>query len=61
MAKYKVMVLAWQVGLFRLTLTQIKSEMNCIAKNKCPDSQKLDLQFAEEFLVSTVVHVQYQL
>ena len=25
-----------------LTLTQINSEMNCKAKNKCPESQKLD-------------------
>ena len=31
-----------QVGSFHLKLTQINSEMNCIAKNKCPDSQKLD-------------------
>ena len=36
------MVLAWQVGPFHLTLTQINSEMNCIAKNECPESQKLD-------------------
>ena len=41
-AKYKtVMVLACQVGPFHLTLTQINSEMNCIAKNKCPEDQKL--------------------
>ena len=42
MANYDIMVLACQVGLFYLTLTQIKSEMNCIAKNKCPERQKLD-------------------
>ena len=36
------MVLAWEVGPFYLTLTEINSEMNCIAKNKCPDNQKLD-------------------
>ena len=41
MAKYEIMVLACQVGLFHLTMTQINSEMNCITKNKCPDSQKL--------------------
>ena len=35
------MVLAYQVGPFHFTLTQINSEMNCIAKNKCPESQKL--------------------
>ena len=33
-----VVVLACQVGLFHLTLTYINSEMNFIAKNKCPDS-----------------------
>ena len=53
-----VVVLAWQVGLFRLLwflwfwycqvclfhlkLTQINSEMNWIARHKCPDSQKVD-------------------
>ena len=37
-----VVVLACQVSLFHLTLTQINSEMNFRAKNKCPDSQKLD-------------------
>ena len=42
MKKHEIMVLACQVGPFHLTLTQINSEMNCIAKNKCPDSQKLD-------------------
>ena len=31
--------LACQVGPFYLTFTQINSEINCIAKNKCPDSQ----------------------
>ena len=40
MAKYEIMVLAYHVGPFHLTLTQINSEMNCIAKNKCPESQK---------------------
>ena len=42
MAKYEIMVLACQVGPFHLKLTQINSEMNCIAKNKCPENQKLD-------------------
>ena len=42
MAKYEIMVLACQVGPFHLTLTQINLEMNCISKNKCPESQKLD-------------------
>ena len=32
MAKYEIMVWACQVGPFHLTLTQINSEMNCIAK-----------------------------
>ena len=40
MAKYEIMVLACHVGPFHLTLTQINSEMNRIAKNKCPESQK---------------------
>ena len=42
--KHEIMVLACQVGPFHLTLTQINSEMNCIAKNKFPDSQKLDMR-----------------
>ena len=41
---------ACQVGLFHLTLTQINSEMNFIAKNKCPDSQKLDTRHRGENL-----------
>ena len=36
------MVLASQIGPFHLKLTQINSEMNCIAKHKCTVSQKLD-------------------
>ena len=39
MAKYEIMVLACQVGPYHLTLTQINTEMNCIAKNKYPESQ----------------------
>ena len=35
-------LLACQVGPFHLTLTHINSEMNCIAKNRRPDSQKLE-------------------
>ena len=31
-----------QGGPFHLEFTQINSEMNCIAKHKCPDSQKVD-------------------
>ena len=34
LAKYEIMVFACQVGPFHLTLTQINSEMNYIAKNK---------------------------
>ena len=45
-----VVVLACQVGLFHLILTQINSEMNFIAKNKCPDSQKLDTRHRGENL-----------
>ena len=41
MAKYEIMVLACQVGPLHLTLTQIYSKMNRIAKNKCPENQKL--------------------
>ena len=37
------MVLACQVGAFHLTLTQINSEMNCIAKNKYPESQNAEV------------------
>ena len=43
-----VMVLACQVGPFHLALTQINSEMNCIAKNKYPESQKLDRKHRSE-------------
>ena len=39
MAKYEIMVLACQVGPFHLKFTQINSEMNCIAKNKCPQPE----------------------
>ena len=31
MAKYEIMVLACQISPFHLTLTQMNSEMNCIA------------------------------
>ena len=40
MAKDEIMVLACQVSPFHLKLTQINPEINCIAKNKCPDSQR---------------------
>ena len=53
MAKYEIMVLAYQVGPFHLTLTQINLEMNCIAKNKCPESQKLDTRRRGENLDAT--------
>ena len=46
-------VLACQVGPFHLTLTQINSEMNCIAKNKCPESHKLDTRRRGENLNTT--------
>ena len=45
MVKYKIMVWACQVGPFHFTLTQVNSEMNCMAKNKCPDSQKVDTRW----------------
>ena len=48
------MVLACQAGPFHLTLTQINSEMNCIAKNKCPESQKLDTRRRGENATSHV-------
>ena len=41
MAKDEIMVLAFQVGPFHLTLTQIKSVLNELhnyCKKKCPDS-----------------------
>ena len=37
---------------FHLTLTQINSEMNCLAKNKCPESQKLDTRRRSENLIA---------
>ena len=43
MVKHEIMVLACQVGLFHLKLTQINSEMNCITKHKCTVSQKLGM------------------
>ena len=48
-----VMVLACQVGPFHLTLTQINSEMKCIAKNKCLESQKLHTRCRGENLNNT--------
>ena len=42
MVKHEIMVLACQVSPFHLKLTQINSEMNCVAKHKCTMSQKLD-------------------
>ena len=57
LAKYEtVMVLACQVVMvlaFHLTLTQINSKMNCIAKNKCPESQKLETRRRCENLNAT--------
>ena len=53
MVKYEIMVLACQVGLFHLKLTQINSEMNCIAKYKCSLSQKLDTRRRGEKLNAT--------
>ena len=47
------MVLAWQVGPFHLILTQINSEMNCIAKNICSEIQKLDTRRRGENLNAT--------
>ena len=42
-----------QVGPYHLTLTQMNSENNCIAKNQCPDSQKLDSRGRGENLTAT--------
>ena len=53
MVKYEIMVLACQLGPFHLKLNQINSEMNCIAKHKCPDSQKLDTRRRGEKLNAT--------
>ena len=53
MANYEIMVLAYQVGPFHLTLTQINLEMICIAYNKCPESQKLDMRRRGENLNAT--------
>ena len=47
------MVWTCQVGPFHLASTQINSEMNCIPKNKCPESQKLDTRRRGENLNST--------
>ena len=55
MAKYEIMVLACQVGLFHLTLTQINSEMNCIAKNQSSESQKPDTRRRGENLNATSI------
>ena len=43
-----VMVVACQVDPFYLALTQINSEMNCLAKNKYHESQKLDTRRRSE-------------
>ena len=44
---------ACQAGPLDLTLTQINLEMNCTAKNKCPESQKLDTRHRGENLNAT--------
>ena len=55
MVKKEIMVLACQVSVFHLTLTQINAEMNCIAKNKCTDeSQNLDMRCRD---LNTTSHV----
>ena len=38
-------------------MTQINSEKNCIAKNKCPVSQKLDMRYRSENLIAISPHV----
>ena len=53
MVKYEIMVLACQVGPFHLKLTQINSEMNRIAKNKCLENQELDTRCRGEKLNAT--------
>ena len=53
MVKYEIMVVACQIGPFHLKLTQIKSEMNCITKHKCTESQKLDTRRRGENLNAT--------
>ena len=57
---YKIMVLACQVGPFPFASTQINSEMNCIAKNKCPESQKIDTRRRDENLKATTDTCQEQ-
>ena len=57
--KHEIMVLACQVGPFNLRLTQINSEMNFIAKNKCTDSQKLRSSTSKETLLDEVCHPGY--
>ena len=51
MAKHGVIVLACQVSPFHLTFTQINSEMNCIAKNKYSECQRLDTRRRSENLI----------
>ena len=51
--KCEIMVLACQVGPFHLKLTQINSEMNRIAKNKCLENQELDTRCRGEKLNAT--------
>ena len=55
------MVLTCQVGPFHLMLTQINLEMNCVAKNKCPESQKLDTRSRGENLIATPTCVIYSI
>ena len=52
-------VLAGQVGPFHLTLIQINSEMNCIAKKKCPESQKLDTRHRGENLIAHTATIHF--
>ena len=56
MVKHEIVVLACQVGPFNVMLTQINSEMNCIAKNKWSESQKLDTRRIGENL-NVISHV----
>ena len=49
---YEIMVLACKVGPLHLTLTQMNSEKNCLAKKKFPVSQKLDTRRRSENLIA---------
>ena len=53
--KYKMMLLAW-VGPIKLKLTQLNSQMNCIAMHKCTKSQKLG-NVKEAFISQVLLYI----